>query len=209
MEFAYLDMDRYPRRAHYEYFRAMAYPYVGITSNVNITDFFAKIKGAGEPLFLSLLYEVAAAANAVPEFRRRILDGRIIEFSACHTSHTVLQENGAFAFCRLDCTLPRAEFLVYAREAQKRVLTGGDIEEDPAESLGLLFISCLPWISYTSLVQAVPSPADSNPRISWGKYFQNGERMLLPLSVLAHHALVDGKHISDFYACLESRLQEK
>ncbi len=206
VEYIYLDMDSYPRREHFAYFLAMGYPYVGATVNVDITDFLARIKAAGEPFFLSLLYEVAAAANAVPEFRQRILDGRIVEFASCRTSHTVMRENGAYAYCALDCALPKAEFLPYALTAQERAKAGGNIAEDPAQSLGLLFISCLPWLSYTALVQPVPSPADSNPRITWGKYFESEGRVLLPLSLLAHHALVDGKHLGEFHAALSARL---
>lgn len=206
MEYVYLDMDKHPRKAHFEYFLNLGYPYVGVTANVDITSFLLRIKEAGEPFFLSLLYEVAAAANAVPELRQRVLNGRIIEYGACETSHTVLQDNGAFAYCRLDCSKPRAEFLPYAHRAQEAVKKGGDIQEDPAESLGLLFVTSLPWVSYTSLIQPVPNPADSNPRISWGKFFKSEGRTLLPLTLLAHHALVDGKHIGDFYALLEARL---
>ncbi len=206
MEYTYLDMDSYPRREHFAYFLAMGYPYVGTTVNVDITAFLERVKTAGEPFFLSLLYEVAAAANAVPEFRRRVLHGRIVEFDSCHTSHTVMRENGAYAYCTLDCALPKAQFLPYAMAAQERAKAGGDIAEDPAQSLGLLFISCLPWLSYTALVQPVPSPADSNPRITWGKYFKSEGRILLPLSVLAHHALVDGKHLGELYAAISARL---
>lgn len=32
-----IDMETYPRRAHFEYFRAMRQPYVGITADVDIT----------------------------------------------------------------------------------------------------------------------------------------------------------------------------
>ncbi|MEA5059563.1 Chloramphenicol acetyltransferase [bioreactor metagenome] len=206
MEYIYLDMDRYPRKEHFAYYLSMGYPYVGVTANVDITAFLANIKETREPFFLNMLYEVAAAANAVPEFRQRILNGRIITYSICQTSHTVLRENGTFAYCRLACDKPKPEFLPYALEAQEKAKTSGDIQEDPEQSRDLLFISCLPWISYTSLTQAVPFPADSNPRISWGKYFKSEGRILLPLSVLAHHALVDGKHIGDFYSLLSARL---
>lgn len=208
MDYVYLDMERYPRKEHFEYFSALGYPYVGVTVQVDITAFLCRIREAAEPFFLSLLYEVAAAANAVPEFRQRILDGRIIEYELCPTSHTVLRSNGAFAYCRLDCSKPRAAFLPYARDEQKKAEAGGTIREDPEESRSLLFISCLPWFSYTSLIQAAPFPADSNPRISWGRYSESGGRIFLPLSVLAHHALVDGKHIGDFYTSLSQRLAE-
>lgn len=207
MEYVVLDMEHSPRRAHFAYFSGMANPYTGVTVQVDITDFLRRVKGAGEPFFLRLLYEVGAAANGVPAFRQRILNGGVIEYAACHTSHTVLLADETFAFCKLDCTLPLAEFLPYAQAEQARVKAAGSIEEDPEESRGCFFISSLPWLSYTALVQAVPTPADSNPRISWGKYFESGGRTLLPLSVLVHHALADGKQIADFYENLNARLE--
>ena len=71
-----------------------------------------------------------------------------------------------------------------------------------------LFISSLPWVSYTTLVQPVPQPADSHPRISWGKYFLQEGRTLLPVSILCHHALVDGLHLAAFYQALDRELAE-
>ena len=70
----------------------------------------------------------------------------------------------------------------------------------------LFFVSCVPWLSYTSIIQPVPAPADSNPRITWGKYFRQGEQTLMPVTLLAHHALVDGIHIARFYEALDREL---
>ena len=44
-----------------------------------------------------------------------------------------------------------------------------------------------------SLELPTPVPADSNPRITWGKYAQEGERVTMPVSLLANHALVVGR----------------
>lgn len=117
MQYKYLDMQTYKRKDHFAYFYKMAYPYVGMTVNVDVTDLIGRIK------------------------------------------------------------------------AEK------------------FFISTLPWIAYTALVQPTPVPADSNPRITWGKYFVQGDRVLLPVSVLCHHALVDGKHFADFYRMLEEEMR--
>ena len=101
--------------------------------------------------------------------------------------------------------LPFDEFLDYTREAQRRAVEEPNIEEqDEADSL--LFISCIPWVSQTAVVQPVPSPADSNPRITWGKYFERCGNVYLPVSVLCHHALVDGLHIGRFYAALDREI---
>ena len=58
----------------------------------------------------------------------------------------------------------------YAVQKQEEAKKGHGIEEDEEEAREFFFISTLPWVSYTSLTQPVPTPADSNPRITWGKY---------------------------------------
>ena len=80
--------------------------------------------------------------------------------------------------------------------------------EDGEDALALLFVSSLPWLSYEAIVQPTPYPADSNPRLTWGKYRQEGERTVLPVSLLCHHALADGLHLARFYQCLEEELAQ-
>ena len=40
-----------------------------------------------------------------------------------------------------------------------------------------------------------------------GKLYESGTRVLLPLTLLAHHALVDGLHIARFFEAFESGAQ--
>ena len=79
--------------------------------------------------------------------------------------------------------------------------------DDGEDGLSLLFLSSLPWLHYTSLTQPTPSPADSNPRITWGGYVAQGGRVTLPVTLLANHALVDGLHIAAFYRALDQELE--
>lgn len=44
MDHIQLDMATYKRKDHFDYFRHMAYPYVGTTVNVDITGFLEKVK---------------------------------------------------------------------------------------------------------------------------------------------------------------------
>ena len=49
----YIDMETYPRRTHFEFFNAMAYPYVGLTANVDVTKLVAFAKAQGGSGFLA------------------------------------------------------------------------------------------------------------------------------------------------------------
>ena len=151
---------------------------------------------------MTLCYCVSEAANRVDAFRQRILDGHIIEYDHCRTSHTVALDDGTYCYCDLSSDRSFEEYIGYAMKEQERAKRSNSIDEDEAASLDRFFISTIPWVSYTSLVNLIPVPADSNPRIIWRKYFAQEDRVLLPVSVLRHHALVDGIHIAEFYDSL-------
>ncbi len=207
MEYRQIDMESYARKAHFAYFSNMAYPYMGTTVQLDITDFYHMCKEKARPIFLSLLYEISHAANAVPEFRQRIKDGGIIEYEWCPSSHTLALANGTYCYCNLDARMPREEFLHHAKQAQEKAMCEPSIE-DGADADSLLFISCLPWLHFCSLTQPVPYPADSNPRITWGKFAEENGRVLLPLAVLAHHALIDGRQLAAFYENCKARMEQ-
>ena len=204
MEYHMIDMSTYPRRAHFAYFNAMPDPYVGVTVDVEVGPMLEVCRKEGWPFFLSFLYCVGRAANAVPELRQRIHEGGIIEFDACDTSHTVLRDDGTYSYCRLDCMKPFDRFLPETKRRHEEAKAQVNLD-DGEDGIGLLFLSCVPWLHYTGLRQPVPTPADSNPRITWGKYMTEHGRTTMPVTLLANHALVDGVHIGAFY----DRLQEE
>ena len=206
MGYKCLDMNKYKRGAHFEYFNGLAYPYVGLTANVDITNLMENVKARKLPFFLTVCYCVSKAANDVPEFKQRIFENQIIEFDYCKSSHTVALEDETYCYCSLDSNMPYLDFLHYAKQEQEAAKQKRTINEEEFEIYDKLFISSLPWVSYTSIVQPVPIPADSNPRITWGKYFVQGRKILMPVSVLCHHSLVDGIHIASFYSKLDKHI---
>ncbi len=194
-----IDLDTYPRREHFRHFCSMAYPYVGVTVDVDVTDLLALCRERGCSFYLMVLHAVALAADEVPEFRRRIDNGGIVEYDECPTSHTELKPDGTYAYCTLRHHMPLAAYLAQAESARTAAREGGSIEEED-EVQSMYFISTLPWLHYTQLIQPVACGEESNPRFTWGKYQPDDKgRVMMPLSVLVHHALADGIHIAQFY----------
>ena len=102
----------------------------------------------------------------------------------------------------------RAQFLPEARRRQEAAREHGTLD-DGEEPLDLLFLSSIPWLHYTALTQPTPIPADSNPRITWGKYIrQENGRETLGLSIEVNHRLVDGVHLGRFYESLQNKINE-
>ena len=202
-----IDLDAYPRRNHFNHFCAMAYPYAGVTVDVDVTDLLSLCREKGYSFYLMVLHAVALAADDVPEFRRRIDHGGIVEYDECPTSHIELKPDGTYAYCTLRHHMPLADYLAQAEVARTAAREGGSIEEED-DVQSMYFISTLPWLHYTQLIQPVACGEESNPRITWGKYQANDKgRMMMPLSVLAHHALADGIHIAKFYEAFNQQMK--
>lgn len=193
-----IDLSRYPRRTHFEYFSSMAYPYMGLTIQSDVTELHRTAKAREVSFFLACLYCAARAANGVPELRQRIVNGEILQFDHCDTSHTVALPDGTYCYRRLDCRTDFAGFLAQDRAARETDPNAHGIDNTGDET-ELFFVSCIPWVTFTAVVQPVPYPADSNPRILFGRFQEENRKLLMPLSILAHHGLVDGLHVARFF----------
>ena len=203
MTYRWLDMDRYVRRAHFDYFRGLPNPWLGLTVEVDVTAAAAFCRRRGCSFYLAFTHVAALAANAVPQLRQRVRGEGIVEYERCDTSHVELLENGAYAYCTLRHDMPWPEYLDYAEAARRACREKASIEEDEGVE-GLLFITSLPWLRYTQLLQPTGGGDESNPRISWGRFEADARgRLRMPLTLLAHHALVDGLQAAEFYRNIE------
>ena len=202
-----LDMRRYERKAHFDYFRSLPYPYVGVTVEQDVTDAFRFSKETGRSFYLTMLHAVALAADGVAELRQRIRGDQIIEYSECPTSHTERTEGAGYCYCTLRHHMSLPDYFILAEKARLNCASNG-IEED-ADVESMYFISTIPWLNYTALIQPVAGGDESNPRITWGRYTETGSgRIIMPVSILAHHALVDGEHLARFYANLTQETEK-
>jgi len=199
-----IDMQTWARREHFKKFLAFNHPHFGMTANVDLTAFYPTLKQRGYSISVAIVYVLSRVANAIPEFRYRIHAGEVIEHEVVHPSFTLLADNDLFSFCTLNYLEDFPEFAERAAEkiAYRKVhLT----LEDETEEDDLLFMTALPWVSFTSFMHPMQlHPADSVPRFAWGKFFQEGRTLKMPLGVQAHHALMDGVHMGRFY----SRVQD-
>lgn len=215
-----IDMDSYPRREHFEHFKTMDNPFVSITKQIDITSWLAGIKGNNYPFFLSFQYAIVQAANSVPEFRQRIRNDGIVEYDFCNPSYTLDCGDGTYRYCNVNANQPFCEYLQHAAEVQQHVMNDPHlVEADDPESM--LFISCVPWMSYTALEMPKPEPSFSVPSITWGKYEREinvriidgqpreTERVIIPVTLMVNHAIVDGRHIAAFFSALEKEISQR
>jgi chloramphenicol O-acetyltransferase type A len=201
-----IDMQTWPRREHFKLFSAFNHPHAGFCANVDLTAFHPAVKERGISFTVATTYIIARAANAIPEFRHRIRGEEVVEHEIVHPSITFLTGEDLFSFTTFDYVEDFSLFAPRAAEQIAYVQEHRTLEDEPGRD-DLLFMTPIPWVSFTSVMHPMQlHPGDSVPRIAWGKFFEEGKFLKMPLAVQGHHALMDGIHIGRFYAELQDYL---
>jgi chloramphenicol O-acetyltransferase type A len=202
----HIDMQTWPRYEHFKIYSTFDYPHFSLCANVDLTAFYPYVKQCGFSFNVAIVYVVARAANAIPEFRYRIRAGEVVEHQIVHPSTTILTDEDLFSFCTMDYIEDFSEFAARAAEVIASVKEDPTLKDEPGRD-DLLFMTAIPWVSFTSFMHPLQlHPADSVPRFAWGKFFEEGKSLKMPLSVQGHHALMDGIHVGRYLAELQDYL---
>ena len=205
----YLDTANWARRDLFEFFRGYDKPYFNICTRIDVTNLLALHRRRPD-LSVSLAYHYFAlrVANEIEPFRYRLREGKVIVHDVIHGGTTVLLPNESFTFAYFDYEKDFEKFVLEAGRAVKQAQTGTDPFK-PTDRDDTVYFTTLPWVSFTSFSHARNwGREDSVPRIAFGKFTQENDRTLLPISVEVHHALMDGLHVGRYVTRLEEALRK-
>jgi chloramphenicol O-acetyltransferase type A len=149
------------------------------------------------------------AANEVEPFRYRLRGDQVLVHDQIHAGTTLLLADESFTFVYFDYTNDFAAFHARAKESIAIARDGKSRLDEREDKDDLIHHSVVPWVAFTSISHARNwGRPDSIPKIAFGKYREDGGRLVMPVSVEAHHALVDGLHVGRYFEKLESYLAD-
>lgn len=194
-----LDLENWPRRPTYEFFKTYEDPFFNFTANVDVTRLYRFCKENGLAYSLAGLFYSQQTVNAIPEFRIRLINGKLVQFDEIHATQTILNDDETFSFCYFENRSDVFEYNTAGRAALEKykALKTFDVETD---RLDMIYYSVIPWVSFTSFKHATRiDKTQTVPRIVFGKIFDDGSVKKMPVSVEANHAVMDGLHVGKFF----------
>lgn len=203
-----IDIETWDRKEHFMFFLKSDLPFYNTNFNLDITGLKEKTKQAGVSFNTTLIYITMNAMLKIENFKYRYENGRVIEYDKILPSFTHIKKGESlFRFITVEFDDSLRDF-----DAEvKRKIAGSKNYFDTEElKLGtnFVFISSLPWIPFTGIDHTLSlNKDDTIPRITWGKYFQNGDRVLLPYNIQVNHLFIDGLHVGMFYENMLSEIE--
>ena len=203
-----IDVETWHRRDHFQFFREFAEPFFGLTLRVDCETAYARAKRSGESFFLRYLHHILGAINDVECFRYRIRGEQVVVHDTIHASATIDREDGTFDFSYIPFQADFAGFATGARREIDRIRNSTGLNPTVAGD-DVIHFSAVPWLDFTGLSHARQyTHPDSCPKISVGKMTEQGGRLGMPLSLHAHHALMDGRDVAVFADRLRERMNK-
>ena len=190
------------RAMHCRVFRDSVEPAFCVTFELDITRFLKRVKEQGYSFTLAMVYAVCKCANEIEEFRYRFVDGKVVLFDKIDTAFTWLNpETELFKVVNVPMQDTMQDYIETAAKTAKEQTAyfTGPLGNDVFQC------SPMPWVAYTHISHTNSGKRENaTPLFDWGKYVEKDGRIVMPVSVQAHHSFVDGLHIGR----VANRLQE-
>lgn len=201
MNFEIIDLEKYERKEYFLHYLNNVPCFYSMTTNIDITNLKKYIKKNGYKLYPTVIYSITRIANNHKEFRMSLDNNNNLGyFTKINPSYTIFhKDNNTFSNI---WTEYNSNFIEFYKNYEKDMKEFGDKRgfiTKKCENNNLINISAIPWTSFTGFNLNL-SKGDKYllPIFTTGKYFEENNKILLPLAVQVHHSVCDGFHTSRF-----------
>lgn len=205
-EYTPVDLSRWARKEHFEIFQSFAESTFNQTVLLDITALLKYTKQVGWKFYPTIIFLLSKVVNSHAEFRMAIKNNELVVWNEVHPNYTIFHnetETFSSLWSHYDGNIHHFQKTYSEDMAQYRDNLSYWPKAESRENI--FFISAIPWVSFTSFNTNVAHMHNFfSPMFTLGKYYQQGEKILLPLAVLVHHSVCDGFHV----ARLINELQE-
>ena len=175
-----------------------------MSARVNVENLWIKSKEQDLSFFVMSLGALMNALNDIPQMRRRIIDGKVIEFESLDAVCPIMDKDET-VFKEIRIEGPQRFYNIlkwhdYVVDYQLNVLEGVDkafdLDTMERDKINIANFSCIPWVDFDSITNATAAGNAIQPLITWGKVNDDFE---MTVSITVSHIFVNGLELAKFY----------
>jgi len=175
-----------------------------MTARVNVEKLWNFCHDNDRSFFIMSLGCLMNAVNKVPQLKRRIIDGKVVEFDYLEGTTPIMDKNKNI-YREMRVETPQnfdnnLKWHDYVKDLSKSILSGEnesfllDMHKRDAENIANF--SCIPWVDFDSVTNCVVNPNQIQPLITWGRVNRDYE---MSISITVSHIFVNGRELGYFY----------
>lgn len=210
MDYKVIDREAYYRKGVFRHFSEDCKCSVSLTSRLDVTALKEFSERTGTKFYINFLYLLSKVLNSREDYRMAYLwqTDEMICYDSISPAHYIFHDDTE------TCTVVYTDYCedydtfysrcVFDIERAKQTREYGlDTEKHP----NFFDASYISWLSYDSLNIELPDGyLYFAPIVNWGRYREEGGRLMMPVSVRMNHAVADGYLIAKVFRLLEAEI---
>ena len=184
-----------------------------MSARVNVLKLWKYCKNNDKSFFIMTLGCLMKSVNSIPQLKRRIIDGKVIEYDYLDGVSPIMdEENEIYKEMRVKSPHEFENILQwhdYVRKLSDDILNekceGFCIEMEKRDLEKIANFSCIPWVDFDMLTNCTVNGMEIQPLITWGKVNKDYE---MSVSITVSHIFVNGRELGYFYENLQKELDK-
>ena len=175
-----------------------------MSARVNVERLWKWCHENDKSFFIMSLGCLMNATNSVRQLKRRIIDGKAIEYDYLEGLSPILDEdNEIYREMRVKTPQEFDDIIKwhdYVKDLSKSILAGESdgfsLEMEKRDLTNVANFSCIPWVDFDMITNCTVNGNAIQPLITWGKVSENYE---MSVSITVSHIFVNGRELGYFY----------
>jgi len=209
-EYTLIDLENWPRKTHWHYYRNIVKAAVSMTSKLDVTGLLKYCHEKGLSFSSVFLYAVSSTVNSLDCMKMFAdKDGNPAVWKAAHPNFTIFHEDDeTFSDVWIEYNPDLEAFIENYNAVIEEYGSRKGIKVRDNQPPNFFPVSGIPWVSYESFSSYT---AGSNlpalfPVLNYGKYAEENGRYIMPFSISVSHAAMDGYHLAKFFSSLQEKV---
>ncbi len=184
-----------------------------ISARVNVESMWKWCHENDKSFFIMSLGCLMNAVNSVPQMKRRIIDGKAIEYDYLEGVTPIMDENNEI-YKEMRVKTPKdfanvLDWHDYVKELSQDILSerkeGFALEMEKRDMTNIANFSCIPWVDFDMITNCIVKGNAIQPLVTWGKVSKDYE---MSVSITVSHIFVNGRELGYFYENAQKEFDE-
>lgn len=200
-----IDLEAWPRREHFQYYRGALKCSYSLTGRVDVTNMEGFARRESLRFYGCALYAISRAVNSMEEMRLMVdPSGAPGIWEVVHPNFTVFhQDDKTFSDIWTEYRPEFGEFYAGFQRTLERYGENHGVKARPDQPANFFCVSCVPWMDYTGYSSCGVGEPALFPIVTFGKYREENGRRTMPVTLTISHASADGYHACQFFQRLQ------
>lgn len=184
-----------------------------VSARVDVEKLWKWCRENEKSFFIMSLGCIMNAVNSVDALKRRIINGRAIEYDYLEGVSPIMDESSDI-YKEMRVKVPQEfsdilEWHDYVRNLSAGILNGESegftLEMEKRDLTNIANFSCIPWIDFDMITNCTVDGMAIQPLVTWGRVSDDYE---MSVAITVSHIFVNGRELGYFYENLQKEFDE-